>query len=374
MNTITPECVQPIADDLLHEQVETGGLVPNWSGPELWDCTDERGLIPFHQYRRDLEFGAGTPAFAVAGAREGFALFDLVLRAGLDGERSLRRYEQFLSQSGTDHPFVAHSVRFAQDAQYGTAARLPSVVAEFDGHYGFFRRLKGQNFGQEQISGHRTALQELMQRYGAAVLNTHSDTHHEKDGKIRADATNNSVGCAHNNLVGQVSKDAANNRLIPAAKQVALLLGLGELPFETAQEGFAIVARNINPSDDDTYSVRRDGLVAEHDGRRKPADIILDGSHVPPTETSLIMDGARTARNTAAQIAHGMQTFMSNPVKAAERLAKISEFGENTKLSEATIILHALAVRNRLCGTMRQDSPKVLPVYVVTPGALAKVA
>lgn len=318
-----------------------------------------------------MEFGANTPSFAVAGAREGFALFDLVLRAGLDGEASLRRYERFLSKTGTDHPFVAHSVRFAQDAQYGRAARLPAVVAEFDTHYEFFRKMRGQNFGQEQINTHRHALRELMAEYDAAVLNTHSDTHHEKDGKIRPDSENNNIGCAHNQLVGTVLEDASNKRLLPAAQKIASLLGLGALPFEAAQEGFAITARNINPSEGGAFSVSRDGIVAEHQGRRKPADIILDGGHVPPTETSMVIDGYNTARNTAAQLLHGIPTFMSNPMKAAERLTKISEFGENTRYSVATIILHGLAVRNRLCGTLRQDSPKVLPVHVITPEALA---
>ena len=370
MNTITPECVQPISDDFLKQQVETGGLVPNYTGPEIWDCTDERGLIPFHQYRRELEFGHSTPSYALAGAREGFGLLDLVLRAELEGESSLRRYERFLERTGAGSPFVAHCVRFAQDAQYGNGVGLPGVVSALDSEYSFFRKLKGQDFSNDEIANHRNKLLTFMQENDVAVLNTHSDTHHEKDIKIKSDSSVPSVGCAHNKLMGAISKDAANKRLIPAAEQTAFLLGLGSLPFAEAQEGFAIVSRNMNHSDEEPYAVKRESLVAEHKGRRKPADIILDGDHVSPDATSLIIDGAHTARNIVRQIQNGIQTFMSNPVRAAERLKKISEYGEAVELSEAAIILHALAVRNRLCGEARRDSPKILPVYVITPKSL----
>lgn len=365
MSTITPECIQPISADFLKKQVETGGLVPDYAGPEIWDCTDERPLAPFLDFRRRLEFGEDTPSFAIAGAREGFSLFDLVLRASTDGERALKRYERFLERNGSVAPFICHSVTLAQSAQYGQGQHLPEVVQAFDAQYGFFRRLRDPNISAGDLSLKRERLAGLMADYDAAILNTHSDTHHERESrKIRPNETQPDIGCAHNKLVGIVSQEAADEALLPAAEKLAGLLGFDNLPFDKAVKGFKIVARNINSDGKPPYSVKRETIIAEHTMRRKPADVILDGDHLPPNETSLIVDGATTARNVSAQTKAGLQTFMSNPVKAAERLGKTSEYGEDTELAIAAILLHGLTVRNRLCGTSPQNDPSVLPVQV----------
>lgn len=372
MSTITPECIQPISDDFLKKQVETGGLVPDYAGPEIWDCTDERELAVFHALRRQLEFGKNTPSYAIAGAREGFAIIDLVLRASQkDGETSLRRYEDFLYRTGAVSAFVCHSVRFAQNAQYGKGADFPDVVQAFDREYRFFRTLKDPNIGKQEIAEHRERLLELGEEYDVAYLNTHSDTPHERGNhKIENDTDQPDVGCAHNKLAGTVSNNAADPRLIPTVTKLAKLIGFRNLPFQQAQQGFAIVADNINDGDE-PYVVKRDSLVAEHSRRYKPADVILDGKHLPPAATSLIVDGANTARNIGKQAENEIQTFMSNPVKLADRLNKLSEFGNNRELTIATGLLHCIAVRNLLLGNAPQDDPNLLPVYAITPRQLA---
>ncbi len=372
MSFITPECVQPIPYDFLKKQVETGGLVPGYKGPELWDCTDDRFLAPFHAFRRQLEFGENSASFALAGAREGFALLDLVLRSSLEGEKSLTRYENFLKKTGTAAPFILHSVRFAQDTQYGFAMDQPKKRAALDIEYEFFRKLNDPNVSMDEVARHSEILLRLMNESDAAILNTHSDTGHEKHSrKIRTNPDQPDVGCAHNKLVGLVSRSAADERLLPSARKLGRLLGRGSLPFEQAQEGFGIVARKFNHPE--PYSVAREDLVTEHAKHRKPADIVLDGSHLDPSETSMIIDGASTARNIATQGRHHIRTFLSNVGKAAERLGKISEFAEDEGLAEATIILHALAVRGKLCGGSPQDSPDILPIHVITPASLQRL-
>lgn len=369
MSVITPECVQPISQTFLSKQIKSGGLVPNYRGPELWDCTDERNLVPFQVTRRALMFGQDSASFAVAGAREGFSLFDLVLRASTDGERALKRYEQFLERTGSSSPFICHSVTLAQSAQYGTGQRTPDVVQAFDAQYGYFRRLKNLNVSSDELNPRRNNLLELMAGYDAAILNTHSDTHHEREAKkIKFDPSQPSVGCAHNKLVGIISREATDERILPAAQKLAELLGFDNLPFDRATKGFTIVARNINGDSDVPFSVNRENMVAEHRLRHKPADVILDGDHLAPSATSLIVDGANTARDVSAQTRNGLQTFMSNPYMAAKRLEKISEYGENTDLAVAAIILHGIAVRNRLCGNNPQDDPGTLPIYATPFG------
>ncbi len=348
-------------DEMLTQELNSGGLVPDHTGPEIWDCTDERPLVPFLELRRQFQFGTMS-TFAIAGGREGFAVADLVARAALEGQQSLNRLERFLQQRSEGSPFIHHSVSFAHSAQYGRGALDPTIESEFNRHYEFFRTMKDLTIHKDVLQQKGAAVLELMKTYDAAILNTHSDKNHEKNALKIKHSTLAEIGCAHNKLVGKIAEKAANPELLPVAEKVGNLMGFTTLPFDVAARGLSIVGQAFNRQGQ--LSVKRTNIVAEGAKRNKPADIILDGSHLPSGMTSMVVDGGRTARDVNAQNNRNQNKFMSNPVLFAERLKKISEYGEETELIIAIMLLHMLAVRDELCGNEPKDDPTILPIHV----------
>lgn len=351
---------------LWQEQVRSGGLVPDYTGPEIWDCTDERPLVDPHVQRRIHAFGDDWASFALAGGREGFAVVDFAALAALDGPKALRRKLAFYERRGASDPFLAHSTGLADNARFGTGAGYSnSTTNDLRQLYDFFRHSgAASDVDEDEWNIKRGILTARMLEMDAAVLNTHSDTHHETSlSSITADGPE-LVGCAHNKLVGAIALAASQDSLLAAAEKIGNLMSRVALPFDAAAKGLRLVADEVNGGSSESFCVRRSMLVAEHVKRSTPPDVVLAGEHVAAARTYLVVDGGRTARNTTFQAANGTQSFLSNPVRAAHRLQEISEYGEDPRLTTAIAILHALAVRNALCGDNPIDDPGILPIYV----------